>query len=72
MLRTFQMTLVVSVTSHIICRTLHDKLCLSHGMCLFQVMMTLHFLNDVTNDAESAQNKRNVKIASLKSEKWIN
>ena len=28
---------------------------LSHGMCLYQVMMTLHFLNDVPNDAESAQ-----------------
>ena len=24
---------------------LPDKRCLSHGMCLFQVMMTLHFLN---------------------------
>ena len=24
----------------------------SHGMCLYQVMMTLHFLNDVVNDLE--------------------
>ena len=30
-----------------------DKYCLSHGMCLNQVMMTFDFLNDVTNDAES-------------------
>ena len=27
----------------------------SHGMCLYQVMMTLHFLNDIVNDAESTQ-----------------
>ena len=32
--------------------------CLSHGMCLYQVMMTLHFLND----------KNYIIIASLKSE----
>ena len=25
---------------------------------LYQVMMTLHFLNDVANDAESTQNQR--------------
>ena len=25
------------------------------GMCLYQVMMTLHILNDVANDAESTQ-----------------
>ena len=29
--------------------TLPDKRCTSHGMCLYQVMMTLHFLNDVVN-----------------------
>ena len=28
-------------------QTLPDKRWLSHGMCLYQVMMTLHFLNDV-------------------------
>ena len=28
---------------------LPDKRCLSHGMCLYQVMMTLYFLNDVAN-----------------------
>ena len=27
--------------------------CLAHGMCLYQVMVTLHFLNDVADDAES-------------------
>ena len=31
--------------------TLSDKHGLSHGMCIYQVMMTLHFLND----AESTQ-----------------
>ena len=37
--------------------------------CLYQVMMTLHFLNDVANDAESTQKSKNyVIIASLKSE----
>ena len=35
---------------------------------LYQVMMTLHFLNDVANDAESTQKIKNyVIIASLKS-----
>ena len=34
---------------------LPDKRYLSHGMRLYQVMMTLHFLNDVVNDAESTQ-----------------
>ena len=48
---------------------LPDKCCLFHGMCLYQVMMTLHFLNDITNDAESIQKNENyVIIASLKSE----
>ena len=38
-------------------------------MCLYQVMITLHFLNGVANDAESTQSKKNyVIIASLKSE----
>ena len=32
---------------------LSDKRYLSHGMCLYQVMMTLHFLNDIAYDAES-------------------
>ena len=37
---------------------LPDKHCLSHGMCLYQVMMTLHFLNDVAYDAESTKNRK--------------
>ena len=48
---------------------LHDHCCLSHGMCLYQVMMTLHFLNDITNDAKSIQKiDHYVIFASLKSE----
>ena len=51
------------------CSALPDKRCLSHGMCLDYVMMTLHFLNDVVNDAESTQKIENdVIIASLKRE----
>ena len=46
-----------SVTSHINCM-LPDKRCLSHGMCLYQVMMTLHFLNNVTYDADSSQTSK--------------
>ena len=37
-----------------------------HGMCLYQVMITLHFLNDVAYDAKSTQ-KKYVIIASVKS-----
>ena len=33
------------------CCTLPDKRCLSHGICLYHVMMTLHFLNDVANES---------------------
>ena len=50
------------------CCTLPYKHCLSHGMCLYQVMMTLHFLNDVTYDAESTQIENYVIIACLKNE----
>ena len=32
-----------------------DKCYLSDGMCLYQVMVALHFLNDVANGAESKQ-----------------
>ena len=42
--------------------TLSDKRCLSQGMYLNQVMMSLHLLNDVANDAESKQKS---KITSL-------
>ena len=38
---------------------------------LYQVMMTLNFLNDVADDAESTQ--KHVIIASLKSvQQWVN
>ena len=41
---------------------------------LYQVMMMLHFLNDVAYDTESTQKKKNyVIIASLKSvQQWVN
>ena len=39
-----------------------DKRCLSQGMCLYQVMMTFHFLNDVVNDAESSQKSINTSL----------
>ena len=32
-----------------------DKRCLSHGMCLYQVIMTLLFWNNVVNDTESTR-----------------
>ena len=48
---------------------LPDKHGQSHSMCLYQVMMTLHFLNDVAFEAESTQKLKNyVIIASLKNE----
>ena len=40
------------------CRALPDKRCQSHGMYLYQVMMTLHLLNDVENDDESTQKSK--------------
>ena len=51
------------------CCTLLDKRYLSHSMCLYQVIMTLHFLNDVANGAESTQTSKIMPlIANLKSE----
>ena len=62
----FSHAVFISYLSYQLPRTLPDKRCLSHGMCLYQVKMTLHFLNDVTNDAESIQKIENyVIIASL-------
>ena len=40
------------------CCMLPEKRYLSQGMCLYQVMMTLLFLNDIANDAESTQNSK--------------
>ena len=48
---------VLSVTSRVNCiaaRCLINMVYLT-GMCIYQDMMTLHFLNDVANDAESTQ-----------------
>ena len=53
----FSLKLALSVTSHIKCivaRCLINVVYLT-ACCLYQVMMTLHFLNDVANDAESTQ-----------------
>ena len=65
----FMVNIIVylSVTIHIKC-TLPDK-CLSQGMCTCQAMMTLHFLNDVANDTESAQKiVHYIIFASMKTE----
>ena len=55
------------------CCTVPDKRCLSHGMCLYKVMMTLHILNDVANEAGSTQKS---KITSLllvwRMKQWVN
>ena len=47
--------LISYLASHISCIVARgpDKCWLSHGMCLYQVMVTLHFLNDVATGAES-------------------
>ena len=60
--------LFLSVTSHTKCfvSPRPDKRCLSHGMSLYQVIMTLH-LNDVVNDIESIRNL----IMTLLSLVWI-
>ena len=50
----------LSVTSHINCivaRCLINVVYLT-ACCLYQVMMTLHFLNGVANDAESTQKSK--------------
>ena len=48
-----QLYLLPRILTAVLHDALPDKRCLSHRMCLYQVMMTLHFLNDVANDAES-------------------
>ena len=47
--RICQLPLIVIVLLHV---DLNNVRCLSHSMCLFQVIMTSHFLNDVVNDIE--------------------
>ena len=52
--------LYLSVTSHtncIVARCLINVVYLT-ACCFYQVMMTLHFLNDVANDAESTQKSK--------------
>ena len=61
---------LLSVTSHIICivaRCLINFVYLT-ACCLYQVMMTLHFLNDVVMTLNQQKNENYVIIASLKSE----
>ena len=49
----FQCVLLISYLAYEMrCFTLPDKRCLSYGMYFYQVMMTLHFLNDVAYDAK--------------------
>ena len=43
----YQLPLILTALLHF-----PAKHCLSHGICLYQVMLTLHFLNDVGNDAK--------------------
>ena len=53
-----RITFIIYLSYQLHCCMLPDKRCLSHGMCLYQVMMMLHFLNDVTNDAQSTQKSK--------------
>ena len=51
---------------------LPDKRCLSHGMYLYQVMMTLHFSNDAANDAESTQKSKITSLSLvLRVKQWV-
>ena len=48
---------------------LPDRHCLSHSMYIYQVMMMLHYLNEVATDAELTQKiDHYVIFASLESE----
>ena len=49
------LTFISYLSYYLHCCMLPDNRCLSHGMCLYQVMMTLHFWNDFANDTESIQ-----------------
>ena len=68
---TMSNNMFLSVTSRInsIVASWPNKRCLSQGISIYQVMMTLHFLNDVANDTESTQKSMITSIiANLKSE----
>ena len=69
--RYFELNPIVSTTSNLQCSTLSVTLIITelfqHNLInvsyltaryLYQVMMTLHFLNDVANDAESTQTSK--------------
>ena len=60
---------IISYLAYLLhCCTLPDKRCLFHDMYLYKVMMMLHFLTDVDNDAKSTQKNENYVInASFKS-----
>ena len=66
----FGLNVFLSVTVHINCSVAGCLINFVYlDMCLYQVIMTLHSLNDVANDTESTQKIENyVLIASLKSE----
>ena len=51
----------ISYLSYLLhCCVLPDKRYLSQGMCIYQVIMTMHFLNDVANDTESTQKSKSM------------
>ena len=54
---------LTAITSHNYCIAARcpDKRCLSHGM--YQVMMSLHFMNDGVNDIESTQKSINTSLS---------
>ena len=57
----FAMKIVLSVTPYILAElSQHSLINVSYltACYLYQVMMTLHFFNDVGNDAESTQKKK--------------
>ena len=59
---------LLSVTSHtncIVARCLINVVYLT-ACYLYQVMMTLHFLNDVANDAESTQKSKNTSLSLVR------
>ena len=59
----------LSVTSHINCIVARYLINVASLMCLKQVIMTLHLLNDIVNDIEyDTKLDNDVIIASLKSE----
>ena len=50
-------SILFAISAAILPALLPDKRCISHSMCLYQVMMTFHFLKDVAKDTELTQNR---------------